>query len=766
MTYTLLIVESPAKCGKIEHYLGSNYKCIASFGHLQELNSLKDIDINNNFKLNFTVIPSKIKQIDKIKKMISHAKEVVLATDDDREGEGIAWHICKLFNLNIFTTKRIIFHEVTEKGIKSAISNPININLNLVNAQQTRQILDLLVGYLISPKLWEKIVHSRSKKALSAGRCQTPALRLIYENYLDIKESPGIKIYNITGYFTDINIPFILNFNYENNDEVQLFLKNSILFDHKLTVENPKQSIRKSPLPFTTSSLQQVASNELNISPKETMNICQKLYENGYITYMRTDSKIYSSDFVELTLNYIETKYGSKFKTNDIPKITISKTNILNKKTNPQEAHEAIRPTNIYTTKLDSDKDFSNKEIKMYSLIWKNTIQSCMADALYQIILSKITAPFEKEYKFTCENLLFEGWQIINSNKISENKSFQAYHYLPKLHNKIVNYNNIIAKNIIKDTKLHHTESKLVNELEKRGIGRPSTFSSIVEKIQERGYVKKENIKGMNIECIDFELKDKNITQNSIIREFGNEKNKLVLQDIGKIVIEFLLKSYKSLFEYDYTSKMEEQLDLIAKGEVNYIEICKKILLDINTENENIKNYNKCIIKIDENYTFIIGIKGPVIRTKENKFLSVKKDLSIEKLKNAEYSIDEILDNSNSNSNNLLGTYQEKEVYIKKGKYGLYAEWGNIKKSIHIDKDENLLEINDIIPLLENKNKNLIRTINTNLSIRNGKYGDYIFYKTSKMKNPKFYKLDKFELDYKTCPTSILLQWILENYNI
>ena len=729
------------------------------------LTSLNDIDINNNFKLNFKIIPSKIKQIEKMKKFILGANEIILATDDDREGEGIAWHICKLFNLNIFTTKRIIFHEVTEKAIKLAIKNPVNLNLNLVNAQQTRQILDLLVGYLISPKLWEKISYS-CKNKLSAGRCQTPALRLIYENYLSIKESPGIKIYDIIGYFTDINIPFILNFNYENNEEVQLFLNNSILFDHRLTVENPKQSIRKSPLPFTTSSLQQVASNELNISPKETMNICQKLYENGYITYMRTDSKIYAIDFVEQTLNYIETKYGSKFKTNDISKITILNTNKLNKKTNAQEAHEAIRPTNINIIKLDSDKDFSNKEIKMYSLIWKNTIQSCMADALYQIILSKITAPFEKEYKFTCENLLFEGWQIINNNKTSENKSFEAYHYLPKLNNKIVNYNNIIAKNVIKDTKSHYTESKLVNELEKRGIGRPSTFSSIVEKIQERGYVKKENIKGKCIECIDFELIDKNLIQNSIIREFGNEKNKLVLKDIGQIVIEFLLKNYESLFEYNYTSKMEEQLDLIAKGEVNYKEICKKILLDINAENENIKNYNKCIIKIDENYTFIIGVNGPVIRTKENKFLPVKKDLSIEKLRNAEYSIDEILDNSNSNFNKLLGTYQEKEVYIKKGKYGIYAEWGDLKKSIQIDKDENLLEINDIIPILENKNKNLIRTINTNLSIRNGKYGDYIFYKTSKMKNPKFYKLDKFELDYKTCPTSILLQWILENYNI
>ena len=321
-TTTLVIVESPAKCKKIEEYLGPGYKCIASFGHLRELGTLKNVNINDNFKTTYTVIDDvvKKKQVALIKKEISKSSDIILATDDDREGEAIAWHICELFNLNIETTKRIVFHEITETAILNAIRNPTRININLVHAQQTRQILDILIGFKISPILRDCINKTSS---LSAGRCQTPALKLIYDNHNDIKKSPGKKVYNISGYFTNNNILFSLTpeNKYETDDDVLYYLNGAKNYQHIYNCSEPKLVSKKQPEPFTTSTLQQTASSELKLSPKETMSICQKLYENGYITYMRTDSKKYSKEFVDSTTSYIKHFYNESYineKINDL----------------------------------------------------------------------------------------------------------------------------------------------------------------------------------------------------------------------------------------------------------------------------------------------------------------------------------------------------------------------------------------------------------------------------------------------------------------
>ena len=315
MSYILVIVESPAKCQKITEYLGPGYKVMASFGHLQELNGLKSIDLNNNYKPNYSVIPSKQKQISTLKSAINLASDVILATDDDREGEAIAWHLCQLFNLCVENTKRIIFHEITKSAIQSAIKEPTILNINMIYSQQARQILDLLVGYKISPLLWENISRN---SGLSAGRCQTPALRLVYENQKDIEENPGKRVYNTTGYFTDKNLPFVLNYNHEDKDgtyghDICVFLELETEHKHMINVEKEKESIRKAPTPFTTSSLQQTANSELRCSPKETMSICQKLYEGGYITYMRTDAKVYSQEFINKTKSYITSNFGENY---------------------------------------------------------------------------------------------------------------------------------------------------------------------------------------------------------------------------------------------------------------------------------------------------------------------------------------------------------------------------------------------------------------------------------------------------------------------
>ena len=358
-TTTLVIVESPAKCKKIEEYLGPGYKCVASYGHLRELPSLKNIDIENNFNPTYTVIENSIKkkQIEYIKKAIKESSDVILATDDDREGEGIAWHLCQLFKLPL-NTKRIIFHEITEAAIQSAVKKPITININLVQAQQARQILDILVGYKISPILWKCIVKGK-ENALSAGRCQSPALRLIYDNEKEIKEAVERRVYNTTGYFTNSNIAFQLHpeGKFESEDDMTDFLNESINFQHIYSCEKPKKVLKSPPEPFTTSRIQQVASNELHYSPKETMRICQKLYEGGFITYMRTDSKTYSGEFLDTVKEYIRRQYGNgdKYINENIESMVCGfikdKISDKNKKQNlepvTQDAHEAIRPTNI-----------------------------------------------------------------------------------------------------------------------------------------------------------------------------------------------------------------------------------------------------------------------------------------------------------------------------------------------------------------------------------------------------------------------------------
>ena len=343
----LVIVESPAKCKKIESYLGTGYKCIASFGHIRDIkDGLKGIDVQNNFKPTFRLLPTKSKFIKPLRAAINKAKEVILATDDDREGEAIAWHICKAFNLPVSTTPRIIFHEITKSAIKKAVQNPTVVDMNKVNAQQARQILDCLVGFTISPILWANISR---KSGLSAGRCQTPALRLIYDNQQEINNAPGRIAYDTNGYFTKNNLEFKLNHHHNNEVEMGDFLESSADFKHIFTCSKPVAKKRQPPLPFTTSALQQKASNILHFSPKRTMTTAQKLYEQGYITYMRTDSRTYSKEFVAKAKTFIQEKWSEKYVNKNIFTLSQRKTSKKKKDDNAQEAHEAIRPTDINT---------------------------------------------------------------------------------------------------------------------------------------------------------------------------------------------------------------------------------------------------------------------------------------------------------------------------------------------------------------------------------------------------------------------------------
>lgn len=803
MSYSLVIVESPAKCQKIEKFLGSDYKVMGSYGHITHLSNLKQIEFENNYKPNFEIIDSKQSQINKLKKAVQNAKEIILATDDDREGEAIAWHIAQVFKLDIQNTKRIIFHEITERALKNAIANPTTINMNMVYAQQGRQILDLIVGFKITPLLWKHIV-ANTKNSLSAGRCQSPALRLVYDNYKEIQESPGKLSFNTNGTFTSKNISFALNSNHNNHEDITEFLELSKTFHHKFSRAKEKELIKNPPQPFTTSGLQQSANNNMHISPKETMSLAQKLYEGGYITYMRTDSKVYSEDFVNETKDYITSKYGANYINNSLAKLIQSKDKPLDisepeveskskskskkkeKKTseNPpaQEAHEAIRPTHITVETLPEDEDvFTAKHRKLYKLIWTNTLESLMANAIYNSLMLNISAPQSLIYKYSAEENVFPGWKIVNG--LEEEKYYQ---FLKTLKEGSINYKKIFSKQTLKDLKTHYNEAKLVQLLEQRGIGRPSTFSSLIDKIQERNYVNRENVEGKKLTIIDYVLEQ---GKDDIILEkgektFGNEKNKLVITQLGIFVIEFLIKYFDSLFDYDYTKVMEDELDLIAKGNKKYYDLCKECntfiedLIKNNSlslTNENGVNLEKVNIKIDEKHTYLIGRNGPTIKyIKEDGstgFYGVKKDIDIEKLKAGQYKLEEIIISAEDN-NKILGQYKGNNLYLKYGKFGYYLECGELKKSLNYTKINVPIKnigYDDAVSILENSEANansLVRKIDETLSIRKGKYGDYIFYKTEKMKKPQFLKLNGFNDDYKNCSLSNIRSWIKEKYEI
>lgn len=797
----VVIVESPAKCKKIESFLGPGYKVIASFGHVRELGTLKNINIENNFEPTYQLIedPRKKTHIESMRKDIEAASEVLLATDDDREGEAIAWHICMLFGLSVESTKRIVFHEITESAILNAVRSPTLLNMDTVYSQQARQILDLLVGFTITPLLW-KYISKNSENSLSAGRCQTPALKLIYENQKEIDAHPGKKVFDTTGYFTNHCIPFELKKQYEKEDDMLTFLEESVSFDHVFECSKPKKVYKTQPEPLTTSRIQQIVSNELHLSPKDTMKICQTLYEEGYITYMRTDSKKYSSDFIESVKKWIVIEFHNplyihtdidflslsneeKREINENPpKIkkesnTKKDTSKDKKDTLEQGAHEAIRPTNIFIKNVD-DKNLDLKEKKVYKIIWKIALESCMSPAEYFSITSKITAPLDTHYTYSEEKVDFLGWKAVAKDKEKESN---YYDYLQKIKpGFIISYKKITCKMTIAEKKLHYTEAKLVQLLEENGIGRPSTFSMLTDKIQDRGYVKKEDIKGTSVECTDYELEDDTISEINTKREFGNERAKLVLQPLGQMVMEFLDKHFNSLFNYEYTRSMEDDLDKISKGEAVWTDLCRTCLNEMSELCELLKTEKKQEYAIDDHHTYMIGKFGPVIKSTNEDgsigFKSVRDDLDLNKLKRGEYTIDDIL-LTKTMTEHVLGKFQGHDLILKKGKFGLYVTYNDNKKSLSCFGNRPIenIKYQDVLEILmkdvENTNTtknvaNIVRKINDSMSIRNGKYGDYIFYKTAKMKNPTFHKLQGFTGDYKNGNIDLLKKWINETYKI
>lgn len=762
----LVLVESPSKCNKIEKYLGPGYKVVATFGHIMKLNSLENIEIFNNFHCNYDLIHEKTANIELIRQHINDALEVILACDNDREGEAICAAICRLFQLPIETTKRIIFTEITETAIQYAIRNPTRINMNIVNAQQAREVLDILVGFTISPILWANITR-KHKTSLSAGRCQTPALRLVYDNYLEIKNSSSKLKYKIYGTFTNLNLKFELNKEYEEKEEVKHFLELCKQHEFIYIGTTSVETKRSSPEPFSTSKMQQVASNVLNLSPKDTMKYAQELYENGYITYMRTDCKKYSEEFVHLATRYITTTYSQEYLRENL--------NEYIKSINSDDPHEAIRPVNINVRQFDN---ISAKATKLYELIWENTIQSCMSNSRYNIITCKITAPEDCEFRHKIENNIFLGWEIIGNRK---NKDNNILYYFQNLRvNSAISYRKIESEFTMTGKKSHLSEALLVNLLEEKGIGRPSTFASLIDKIQFRKYVEKKDVDGIEIKNVNYKLKQSVIEEIEETLIVGNEKNKLVITPLGIIIIEFLLEKMEELFNYEYTKNMEIELDMIASGNKVWHTLCQSCYDNLTQITRDVSNVQSFSIKIDDNHSLIMGKYGPVIKVtnkygKFTNFLKVRQDLDLDELRSKEIvTLEDVIENNTTTTAEPIGKYKGRDLYVKNGKYGIYAQWGNERKSLKEEfSNINNIKYIDVLRYLEkddlldkNKPAGFVRELTENISIRNGKWGDYIYYKKPKVKNPVFISLKDFDENHRTCDKQILLNWLKLNHGV
>ena len=718
--YIAVLVESPSKCGKVEKFLGGGYRCRATAGHFRALSSLEDIDVERGFRPLFRDAPRKATIIQELARFIANAKSVILATDDDREGEAIAWHVCDRFGLDVRETPRMIFHEITKTALLRAVSDTTRVNMELVEAQQARQILDLLVGFTISPILW-KHIDVTTKVALSAGRCQTPALRLVYDNQISIEQSPGEGSFVVVGHFTSKNLDFSLNSSFVKESDAVAFLEASKTFEHELTVSPAAVVQKEPPQPFNTSTLQQKASSELRLSPKRTMELCQSLYENGHITYMRTDAQTYAAEFVTAAEKYITLAYGVAYA---CPQTAVPDEEV-------QAAHEAIRPTSI--TGTDEPPGVEPHALRLYKLIYRNTIQSCMSSATYTVVKAAVSAPkianhSKLEYRKTLEERTFDGWERLVTTPLKPTH----YGYVVRMGNQPVSYNTITAKYTIKKLKNHLTEAKLVQMLESKGIGRPSTFSSLVEKVQTRGYVKKENVAGREHLCPTYELEAGAVKTSSVKKKFGEEKGKLVLQPLGRSVIEFLVTHFDMLFQYAYTNALEKLLDEIALGTGSLEDVCcqcKTTIDDIIARN----GFEKRVrIPIDATHTYLIGKHGPVVmeqRGGKTTFHSVKDGIKQADVAAGTLTLSDIVSEATNRKRVSLGTHEGKEVSLHQGRFGSYVRWNDSNYSCK-----------GVAPSLEEAVRLLTPGVQLSpfSSIRHSKHGPYIYFKKPGMTKPTF----------------------------
>jgi DNA topoisomerase I len=708
----LVIFESPSKIKTVKKILGNKYVIVASFGHVRDLS--KDnmgIDTENNFSPNYIVSPDKKSVVSDLKKLGKECKKVWLFTDYDREGESIAWHLSEVMNLKKEKTFRGVFQEITKKAILNAIEKPQEIDMNMFYSQQARRILDRLIGFLITPVLWKNF-HSTYQKnnSLSAGRVQTVALRVVKERDDEINKFQKDTYFKITGEFESV-LDSDLSENIITEQEVKLFLEHCKKAIFTIQEIKKKVSTRKPSPPFITSSLQQEASTKLCFSPKKTMMVAQKLYEGGYITYMRTDSKMLSDDAIQMISKEILQDYGDKY---------LNITKYDKKVKGSQEAHEAIRPSSFEIRDIpEMDQD----ENKLYKLIWRRTVASQMSPAKIDTLTITINIS-EREEVFVskAEKINFDGFLIL----FPSNDNTEAMDILKTFKKgQKINYSQILATQ--KFTKPPHgyfTEASLIKKLEDIGVGRPSTYSSIISTIQDRNYVVKEDRKGEEVKMQILSLKESEIKLDEKISTVNKEKQKIFITDVGGIICDFLVKNFIDLFNYNFTAKVEKNLDEIADGTKIWYKVVQSVydqfnpkILELKDKNEK-DNYKR---DLSNEISVYIGKYGPVVCKKgeSNKYSSL-----------GNYKIESItLEQAQElfEYPKQLGKYKNKEITLNNGKHGFYLKW-NQKNYSCSNSNITMEECQEII---ENKveNNNIIKTINEEIIIKRGKYGPYINYK-------------------------------------
>mgnify|MGYP001158717944 CR=1 FL=1 len=709
---TLVIVESPSKCKKIEQYLGSGYKVIASFGHFTKLDSLDQISFDT-FQIAYKVDKGKV--LKTIKDEIKKCKEVILATDDDREGEAIAWALCVFCKLDLRKTKKMVFQEITKPALLRALDNLGHVNMDRVYSQQARQILDIYVGYKVSPMLWKYVQHT-----LSAGRCQTPALRLVYENQKEIDTLSQDTHFIVKAQFTDKKVPFSCVDPIEKTAIDSFMNQLCDKQDWKVETKKERQVKEKPPTILITSTLQQKAHSYLRMSPKQTMKYAQELYENGLITYMRTDSACYSKEFLGSLEKHIVTSYGNTYVSPQLETLLQNR----NQKGKAQEAHEGIRVCDLEVTKSQVKTQAANT---LYSFIYKHTIQCGMSDAIYHETTFGI--PFQDTgFRHTDKQCTFQGWRIVDAPKPFV--SFVSYLSTLFASKTPFGLPYAEANESLIHQKSHYHEASLIQKLESLSIGRPSTYSSILSSIIDKKYVIKGNIEGCKVDTDQYVFnRDKGLVKEIVSKVLRQEKQKLVISALGKQVCEFCYTHFNELFQYSFTSLMEQSLDHIEHQEKEQKTVLSSFIQTVDTlvqaTTSNYESHPEHIKKV--------------------------KDQSIH-----------------------CGQYKGCALYIKNGQHGYYACFGK-KDKISLKEFQGFCietailrgECHDVdkqslITFIENRKnvrkENMCVVLSQCCSIRKSKYGYYVYYQTKKMKKPTFYKYN----DEKDEQSEERMQWIVD----
>ncbi len=753
MQKNLVIVESPAKAKTIEKFLGKDYKVLSSYGHIRDLKK-KEFSIDTtNFQPDYEIPAEKVKLVKELKKEADKAETVWLASDEDREGEAISWHLYEVLGLNPDHTKRIVFHEITKNAILNAIKTPRNIDVNLVNAQQARRVLDRIVGFKISPILWKKV-----KPALSAGRVQSVAVRLIVEREREIQNFKSESSYRITATFLvpdsngqNAELKAELNTRFKTLDEAKAFLEKCKTAN--FTIDDiTTRPLKKSPAaPFTTSTLQQEAARKLGFTVAQTMMVAQHLYEAGNITYMRTDSVNLSSLCINSSKEVISQLMGEKY---------LHPHQFSNHIKGAQEAHEAIRPT--YMDKQEAGN--STAEKKLYNLIWKRTIASQMADAeLEKTTVTLSVSGMKESFIATGEVVKFDGFLRVYKESYDDESPEQEKEMLlpPLLKGQQLERKEITATERFTQHPLRYTEASLVRKLEELGIGRPSTYAPTISTIQQRGYVEKGDKQGNERSYNIILLKNDKISSKSKTELIDNEKGKLLPTDIGTVVNDFLMQYFPQIMDYNFTANVEKEFDEVAEGEKKWNGMIKDFYKDFEPlveETSSLKMEHKVgerLLGTDpvsgKPVSAKIGRYGPVIQIgsanddDKPKFAQMKKGESIETI-----TLEDALSLFKLPRN--LGEYEGKEIIIGEGRFGPYVRHDNKFISLPKGSDPMDISLEEAIELIEAKKKaekeKHIKAFDEEpkMEILNGRYGPYIAFDGKNYKIPKDKEPQKLEL--------------------